>query len=151
MDKIRIFITRKNQVWTVGEKDALTEYLDGDDDEILQFTAIDKDFAIILKNDLTYSVVDTKQEAIDFVSNIYRNYGVYQNNDDRCYLARDDHERKFYTSADAQADGVFDYVFVPRGKYYIMKYGKIFGIGNSEQEMQQKMYEHYKAKYTYSC
>ena len=150
MDKFRIYITRKNQIWTIGEKDALLEYLEGDDDEILQFAVADKDFAIILKNDLTFSVVDTKQEAVDYISNVYRNYSVYQNNDDRCYIARDNHERKYFTSADAQTDGVFDYIFVPRGKYYITKYGKIFGVGNSEQEMQEKMYEHYKAKYTFS-
>ena len=46
--------------------------------------------------------------------------------------------------------GVFAYIFGPKGKYYITKYGKIFAVGNSEQEMQQKMYEHYKAKYTFS-
>ena len=150
MDKLRTYITKKNQIWTMGEKEALLEYLDGEDDEILQFAVPDKDFAIILKNDLTYSVVSTRQEAVDFISNIYRNYSVYQNNDDRSYITRDDHERKYFTSADAQADGVFDYIFVPKGKYYITKYGKIFAVGNSEQEMQQKMYEHYKAKYTFS-
>ena len=53
MDKLRIYITKKNQIWTMGEKEALLEYLDGEDDEILQFAVPDKDFAIILKNDLT--------------------------------------------------------------------------------------------------
>lgn len=152
MEKHRLYITKKNQIWTIGgTKDVLTSYLDGEDDEILQFAVPDKDFAIILKNDMTYTVLDTQQEAKDYIANIYRNYNIYQNNDDRCYIMRDDHDRRYLTSAEAQKDGVFDYVFVPKGKYYITKFGKIIGVGSSEQEMQQKMYEHYRAKYTYSA
>lgn len=151
MEKFRIYITKKHQNWTMGEKDALLDYLDGDDDEILQFAVVDKDFAIILKNDLTYTVTDTRQEAMDYIAHTYRNYSIFQNNDDRCYIARDDHERKYRTSAEAQADGVFDYIFVPRGKYYVTKFGKIFGVGNTENEMQEKIYTHYRAKYTFTC
>lgn len=138
-------------MWTMGAKEDLYEYLDGDDDEILQYAVADKDFAIILKNDLTYSVVPTREDAIEFIDNIYRNYAVYLNDDDRCYIKRDDHECKYFTSADAQKDGVFDYIFVPKGKYYITKFGKIIGVGSSEREMEEKMYAHYKAKYTFSC
>ena len=100
MDKHRLYITKKNQIWTMGgTKDALLEYLDGPDDEILQFAVVDKDFAIILKNDMTYTVMDTRQEAVDYIAYIYRNYEVFQNKDDRCYIARDDHERRYLTSA----------------------------------------------------
>lgn len=53
------------------------------------------------------------------------------------------------TPADAQADGVFDYVYVPRDMFFLSKFGKIIAIGHSEDEMREKMYEHYRAKYTY--
>lgn len=150
MEKYRMFMTLKHQHWTMGEREALLEYLDGDDDEIWEFAVLNKDFAIILKNGLTYDIKDTREEAIDFISYIYRNYSICQNNDERCYIARNDTERKYLTAAQAQEDGVYDYVYVPRGKYFIAKYGKIFGVGNSEKEMQEKMYEHYRAKYTFA-
>ncbi len=148
--KYRMYMTKKHQNWTMGEKDALLPYLDGEDDEILEYAIINKDFAIILKNDMTYDIKNTRQEAIDFISYIYRNYSICQNFDDRCYIAREDTSQKFLTSAEAQENGVYDYVHVPRGQYYIAKYGKIFAIGSTEQEMQQKMYEHYRAKYTFA-
>lgn len=150
MTKYRMYMTKKHQNWTMGEKDALIEFLDGEDDEILEFAIADKDFAIILKNDMTFDITDTRQEAIDYISNIYRNYTICQNNDDLCYIARDNTEKKYQTAAAAQNDGVFDYVYVPRGKYYIAKFGKIFGTGNSEKEMQEQMYRHYRAKYTFA-
>jgi len=53
------------------------------------------------------------------------------------------------TPAEAQANGEFDYVYVPKDMYFLSKYGKILAVGNSEDEMREKMYEHYRAKYTY--
>lgn len=151
MKKYRMYITKKHQHWTMGEKDALLELLDGADDEILEYAVADKDFAIILKNGMTFDIADTRQEALDYIAHIYRNYTVFRNDDNRCYIARDDASRKYLTSAEAQQDGVFDYVHVPRGSYCIAKYGKIFGVGQSEQEMQELMYKHYCAKYTFIC
>lgn len=147
--KFRIYMTKKRQHWTFGEEEGLVPYLDGSDDEIMQFAVHDKDFVIILKNDLTYDVVDTEQEAKEKIAYIYRNYTISRNDGELCYIARDDLEKRYKTSGDAQADGVFDYVFVPKGTYFIAKFGKIFGIGKSEKEMYDKMYQHYRAKYTY--
>ncbi len=147
--KYRIYMTKKHQHWTFGDSDALIPYLDGKDDEILQFAVYDKNFVIILKNDMTYDVVDTEKEARDKISYIYRNYVISQNDGDLCYIARDDIDRRYKTAGDAQADGVFDYVFVPKGTYFIAKFGKIFGVGKTEDEMYEKMYAHYRAKYTY--
>ena len=147
--KFRIYMTKKRQNWTFGDAEGLTPYLEGSDDEIMQFSVSDENFVIILKNDLTYDVVDTESEAKEKIAYIYRNYKITRNDGDLCYIARDDVERRYKTSGDAQADGVFDYVFVPKGTYFISKYGKIFGIGKTEAEMYAKMYAHYKAKYTY--
>jgi len=72
-----MYMTKKHQNWTMGEKDALLPYLDGEDDEILEYAIINKDFAIILKNDMTYDIKNTRQEAIDFISYIYRNYSIF--------------------------------------------------------------------------
>jgi len=52
--KYRMYMTKKHQNWTMGEKDALLPYLDGEDDEILEYAIINKDFAIILKNSLLF-------------------------------------------------------------------------------------------------
>lgn len=150
MTKYRMYMTKKNQNWTMGEREALLVYLDGEDDEILEFAVADKDFAVILKNDLTYDVKDTRQEAIDYISHIYRNYVICRNTDSRCYIDRNDTERRYLTAAEAQRDGVYDYVYVPKDKYYIAKFGKIFAVGNDENEMHEKMYEHYRAKYTFA-
>lgn len=147
--KYRIYMTKKHQNWTFGDMEGLNPFLDGPDDEIMQFAVLDKDFAIILKNDMTYDVVDTEQEAKNKIAYIYRNYTISLNDGDLCYIARDDLDKRYKTAGDAQADDVFDYVFVPKGTYFIAKYGKIFGVGKSETEMYNKMYDHYKAKYTY--
>lgn len=149
--KTRIYMTKMHQQWTYGEMGDLYPYLDGEDDEIFEYAIADKFFAIILKNDMTYDVVDTEQEAVDKIAYIYRNYAVRQNEDDKCYIAREDTEKKYLTPASAQADGVFDYVYVPKGMYYLTKFGKILSIGHTEDEMIEKMYQHYKAKYTYLC
>ncbi len=147
--KYRIYMTKKHQNWTFGDKDGLKPYLDGPDDEILEFAVYDKDFVIILKNDLTYDVMDSVQEAKDYIAHIYRNYIISLNDGDLCYIARDDLSRRYKTSGDAMQDGVFDYVYVPTGTYFIAKFGKIFGVGRTEDEMYEKMYAHYRAKYTY--
>ncbi len=149
MTKYRMYMTKKHQNWTMGEREALLEYLDGEDDEILEFAVVNKDFAIILKNDETFDIKDTREEAVEYIRHIYRNYVICQNLDDLCYIKRDDTSRKYRSAAAAQADGVYDYVFVPTGKFYIAKFGKIFGVGSDEKEMQEKMYEHYRAKYTF--
>ena len=100
---------------------------------------------------MSYDVGDSDREAIDKIAYIYRNYAVTQNVDEKCYIARDNTDKKYLTPASAQADGVFDYVYVPKGMFYLTKFGKILSIGHSEDEMIDKMYQHYKAKYTYLC
>ncbi len=142
-------MTRKHQNWTFGGRDGLAPYLDGEDDEILEFAVIDRNFAIILKNGQTYDIADSEQEAKDFIAHTYRNYSIQRNDSRLCYIARDDVNKRFATSAAAQQGGVYDYVYVPRGDYFITKFGKIFAIGKTEEEMYDKMYEHYRAKYTY--
>lgn len=145
----RIYMTRKHQTWTFGDKDDLRPYLDGEDDEILEYAVIDRNFTIILKNGLTYNVVDTEQEAIDAITYIYRNYQIVQNTQKKCYIARDNVNKKYLTPAAAQNADCYDYVYVPEGKYYLSKFGKIIAVGQSEEEMTEKMYAHYRAKYTY--
>ncbi len=147
--KYRIYMTKKHQHWTFGDEEALLPYLDGSDDEIMPFAVYNKDFVIILKNDLTYDVVDSEEEAKDKIAYIYRNYSIALNDGDLCYIARDNTEKRYKTAGNAQADGVFDYVYVPTGTYYIAKFGKIFAVGKTEEQMYEKMYEHYRAKYTY--
>ncbi len=147
--KYRIYMTKKHQNWTFGEREGLNPYLDGADDEILQYAVYDKDFVIILKNGLTYDVCDSEDEARAYIAHIYRNYIISLNDSELCYIARDDLSRRYKTSGDAQADGVFDYVYVPRGTYFIAKFGKIFGVGKTEEEMYERMYMHYRARYTY--
>ena len=149
--KYRIYMTKKHQNWTFGDKDAVRPYLDGEDDEILEYAVYDKNFVIILKNGETYDVCDSEDEARDFIAHIYRNYIISLNDGETEYIARDDLNRRYKTSGDAQADGVFDYVHVPKGTYFIAKFGKIFGVGKTEDEMYNKMYTHYRAKYTYMC
>lgn len=140
-----------HQQWTYGEREDLVPYLDGEDDEIFEYAVSDRGFAIILKNGMTYDVVDSEQEAIDKIGYIYRNYAVVENNDSKCYIAREDTTKRYATPAAAQQDGIFDYVYVPQGMYFLTKFGKILAIGKSEDEMTEKMYEHYRAKYTYLC
>lgn len=147
--KTRIYMTKMHQQWTYGEREDLLPYLDGEDDEIFEYAIENRNFAIILKNDTTYDVCDTEDEAIEKIAYIYRNYAVVQNDKDLCYIARDDTDKRYKTPADAQADGVFDYVYVPRDMFFLSKFGKIIAIGHSEDEMCEKMYEHYRAKYTY--
>lgn len=147
--KTRIYMTKLHQQWTYGERDDLKPYLDGEDDEIFEYAVTDHSFAIILKNGLTYDITDTEQEAIDKIAYIYRNYAVVQNDDDKTYISRDDTTKRYRSPAEAQNDDVFDYVHVPTGMYYLSKFGKILAIGQTEDEMINKMYEHYKAKYTY--
>ena len=126
-------------------------YLDGEDDEIFEYAVPDNGFAIILKNGMTYDVMDSEQEAIDKIGYVYRNYAVHENNSDKCYIARENTQKRYKTPAEAQADGMFDYVYVPQGMFFLTKFGKILAIGKSEDEMVEKMYEHYRAKYTYLC
>ena len=147
--KTRIYMTKMHQQWTYGEREDLLPYLDGEDDEIFEYAIENRNFAIILKNDMTYDVCDTEDEAIEKIAYIYRNYAVVQNDKDLCYVARDDTDKRYKTPADAQEDGVFDYVYVPRDMFFLSKFGKIIAIGHSEDEMCEKMYEHYRAKYTY--
>lgn len=142
-------MTRKHQNWTFGAKEGLYPYLDGEDDEILEYAIIDRNFAIILKNGLTYDIADTEQEAIDAISYIYRNYEIVKNEDKNCYISRDDTSKKYYTPAAAQNDDVYDYVYVPKDMFYLAKFGKILAVGKTEEEMTEKMYQHYRAKYTY--
>lgn len=149
MTKYRIYMTRKHQNWTFGGRDGLLPYLDGEDDEILEFAVLGRDFAIILKNGQTYDVVDTEQEAIDYIAHTYRNYSIQKNTSRLCYIDRNDIGNRYVTSAAAQQAGVYDYVYVPQNCYFISKFGKIFAIGRTEEEMYEKMYEHYRAKYTY--
>ena len=149
--KVRIYMTKLHQQWTYGERRDLLPYLDGDDDEILEYAVPDNGFAIILKNGLTYDVVDTEQDAIDKIGYIYRNYAVAQNEGDKCYISREDTQKRYKTPAEAQSDGEYDYVYVPQGMYFLTKFGKILAIGKTEDEMTDKMYEHYRAKYTYLC
>lgn len=149
--KTRIYMTKKHQSWTFGEKEDLLSYLDGEDDEIFEYAIVDRNFAIILKNGMTYDITDTEQEAVDAISYIYRNYSIVKNEDTNCYIARDDTSKKYYSAATAQADNVFDYVYVPQNMYYLAKFGKIIAVGRSEDEMTEKMYAHYRAKYTYIC
>lgn len=151
MTKYRIYMTKKNQNWTFGEKEDLTPYLEGNDDEIFEYAVYDRNFAIILKNDMTFDIKDSEQEAIDAINYIYRNYKIVQNADRNCYIARDNTEKTYYAPASAQDDGVFDYVFVPKDYFYLSKFGKIIAVGESEDEMKDKMYNHYRAKYTYIC
>lgn len=106
-----------HQQWTYGEREDLLPYLDGEDDEIFEYAIENRNFAIILKNDTTYDVCDTEDEAIEKIAYIYRNYAVVQNDKDLCYIARDDTDKRYKTPADAQADGVFDYVYVPRDMF----------------------------------
>ena len=142
-------MTKMHQQWTYGDKEDLLPYLDGEDDEIFEFAIADRNFAIILKNGMTYDIADTEDEAIEKVAYIYRNYAVVQNDGDKCYISREDTDKRFKTPAEAQANGEFDYVYVPKDMYFLAKYGKIIAVGNSEDEMREKMYEHYRAKYTY--
>lgn len=147
--KTRIYMTKKHQSWTFGEREDLLPYLDGEDDEIFEYAIVDRNFAIILKNGMTYDIADTEQEAIDAISYIYRNYAIVKNEDTNCYIAREDTSKKYYSPASAQADDVFDYVYVPQNMYYLTKFGKILAVGKTEDEMTEKMYQHYRAKYTY--
>ncbi len=147
--KSRIYMTKKHQNWTYGERSDLASYLDGEDDEILEYAIADRNFAIILKNGMTYDITDTEQEAIDAISYIYRNYQITKNEGSNCYISREDTSKTFYTPAAAQDADVYDYVYVPKDKYYLTKFGKILAVGNSEEEMTDKMYAHYRAKYTY--
>lgn len=144
-------MTKMHQKWTYGEREDLLPYLDGEDDEILEYAIVDRNFAIILKNGMTYDVVDSEKEAIEKIGYIYRNYAVKQNKGGKCYICRDDTKKKYLTPAAAQSAGAFDYVYVPTDMYYLTKFGKILAIGKSEEQMQEKMYEHYRAKYTYLC
>lgn len=113
-----------HQQWTYGEREDLLPYLDGEDDEIFEYAIENRNFAIILKNDMTYDVCDTEDEAIEKIAYIYRNYAVVQNDKDLCYIARDDTDKRYKTPADAQADGVFDYVYVPRDMFFLSKFGQ---------------------------
>lgn len=54
-----------HQQWTYGEREDLLPYLDGEDDEIFEYAIENRNFAIILKNDMTYDVCDTEDEAIE--------------------------------------------------------------------------------------
>ena len=67
-----------HQQWTYGEREDLLPYLDGEDDEIFEYAIENRNFAIILKNDMTYDVCDTEDEAIEKIAYIYRNYAVVQ-------------------------------------------------------------------------
>lgn len=147
--KTRIYMTKKHQQWTYGDKEDLLPYLDGEDDEIFEFAIADRNFAIILKNGMTYDIADTEDEAIEKVAYIYRNYAVVQNDGDKCYISREDTDKRFKTPAEAQANGEFDYVYVPKDMYFLSKFGKILAVGHTEDEMREKMYEHYRAQYTY--
>lgn len=147
--KTRIYMTKRHQQWTYGTKEDLMPYLDGENDEILEYAVTDHQFAIILKNGWTYDITDTEQEAIDKIAYIYRNYAIVKNEDDKTYIARDDTSKRFRSPAEAQNEDVYDYVHVPKDMYYLSKFGKIIAIGQSEEDMVKKMYEHYKAKYTY--
>lgn len=144
-------MTKMHQQWTYGDKEDLFEYLDGEDDEIFEYAITDHRFAIILKNGMTYDVTDSEEEATEKIAYIYRNYSVVQNTSERCYISRDNTSLKFKTPAEAQSKDVFDYVYVPQNMYYLTKFGKILAVGASEDEMTEKMYEHYRAKYTYMC
>ena len=147
--KTRIYMTKMHQQWTYGERGDLFPYLDGEDDEIFEYAIENRNFAIILKNGMTYDICDTEDEAIEKIAYIYRNYAIVQNDGDNCYISRDNTDKRYKTPADAQADGEFDYVYVPKDMFFLSKFGKIIFIGHSEDEMRQKMYEHYRAKYTY--
>lgn len=147
--KTRIYMTKMHQQWTYGERGDLFPYLDGEDDEIFEYAIENRNFAIILKNGMTYDICDTEDEAIEKIAYIYRNYAIVQNDGDKCYISRDNTDKRYKTPADAQADGEFDYVYVPKDVFFLSKFGKIIFIGHSEDEMRQKMYEHYRAKYTY--
>ncbi len=147
--KTRIYMTKMHQQWTYGEREDLLPYLDGEDDEIFEYAIENRNFAIILKNDMTYDIADNEEEALEKIAYIYRNYAVVKNDGDKCYIARDNTDKRYKTPAEAQADGEFDYVYVPKDMYFLSKYGKILSVGSSEDEMREKMYEHYRAKYTY--
>ena len=125
-------MTKMHQQWTYGDREDLLPYLDGEDDEIFEFAIADRNFAIILKNGMTYDIADTEDEAIEKIAYIYRNYAVVQNDGDKCYISRE-----------------FDYVYVPKDMYFLSKFGKILAVGHTEDEMREKMYEHYRAQYTY--
>lgn len=138
-----------HQQWTYGDREDLLPYLDGEDDEIFEFAIADRNFAIILKNGMTYDIADTEDEAIEKIAYIYRNYAVVRNDGDKCYISREDTDKRFKTPAEAQANGEFDYVYVPKDMYFLSKFGKILAVGHTEDEMREKMYEHYRAQYTY--
>ena len=57
-------MTKMHQQWTYGDREDLLPYLDGEDDEIFEFAIADRNFAIILKNGMTYDIADTEDEAI---------------------------------------------------------------------------------------
>jgi len=145
----RLYITKKHQDWCLTAAKDLVDYLDGPDDEIYEFLVHDTDFSIILKNDCTFEVVDTQQEAIDYVEHTYRNYSIVKNEQNYCFIDRNDLNKAYLTAGDAQDNDCFDYVYCPTGFYYLAKYGKILFVTDNEDEAREKMYEHYKAKYTY--
>ena len=142
-------MTKMHQQWTYGEREDLLPYLDGENDEIFEYAVENHDFAIILKNDMTYDIVDTEEEALEKIAYIYRNYAVVKNDGDKCYIVRENTDKRYKTPAEAQADGEFDYVYVPKDMYFLSKFGKILAVGHTEDEMREKMYEHYRAQYTY--
>lgn len=151
MAKSRLYITYKHQEWTFGDKENLVPLLDGDDDYIMECLATNTSFAIILRDGKTYKVKDTEKEAQDYIAVLYRFYAVNKNEDRNCYIDRNDISKRFLTNGDAMTAGVYDYVFVPTGQYFLTREGKIIAVGKTEQEVLQKMYDHFGATYTYIC
>lgn len=149
--KSTLYITYKHQNWTFGDKQSLVPLLDGDDDYIIETVASSTDFAVVLRNGKTYRVKDTEEEAQKFIAVMYRYYSVEQNTEKECFIDRADSKKRFLTSGDAMAAGVYDYVYVPTGNYFVSREGKIMSAFKTEEEAFNFMYEHEGVCYTYIC
>ncbi len=151
MAKKLVYITYKTQQWTFNSKADLTPLLEGKDDYILEFAASDENFAIILKNGRTFKVKDSYEEAENYVNQVYRNYKIVQNESTNQFISRDDPSLRFATSGAIQQAGIFDYLFVPTNTYFITREGKILFTATDFETAQQKVYDHFGAKYTFIC
>ncbi|MBR4800354.1 MAG: hypothetical protein IK048_01580 [Clostridia bacterium] len=149
MAKRKVYITYKHQEWTFDDKSALMPLLDGEDDEIREFYVTDENFAILLRNGNTFDVRDTIAEAENFILRQYRAYTIRQCKDDNCYFNRENFNQSFKTGAMAQEEGVFDYVFVPKGQFLLARYDKIVATAPTQEEIVRKMFKVFGCAYTY--
>ncbi len=146
-----VYITYKTQQWTFDAKENLTPLLDGNDDYIMEFAASDENFAIILKNGRTLKVKDSYEEAEEYINQVYRNYQIVQNEDANQYISRDNPSLRFATSGAAQQAGIYDYLYVPTNTYFVTRLGKVLFTAPTYEDAQEKMYNHFGAKYTFIC